>query len=187
MSDVPPDADIAAMQRLAAGDDHALNELMERWGDKVAAFLLHMTGDRAAATDLTEEAFVRLYQHRGAYTPSGLFATYLFRIAANLARNHERWRRRHPTVALEDLANAGGDEVWAAGASGDQLLDRREQMHVLESALAVLPDDQREALLLFSYEGMSCTEIAQITGSSPKAVEMRIYRARQTLKGMLDR
>jgi RNA polymerase sigma factor (sigma-70 family) len=109
MSDAPPDADILAMQRLAAGDDLALNEIMHRWCDKVAAFLQRMTGDPDAAVDLAQETFVRLYQHCGSYSPSAAFPTYLFRIAANLGRNHHRWRRRHPTVSLEDEEGASGE------------------------------------------------------------------------------
>jgi RNA polymerase sigma factor (sigma-70 family) len=101
-----PDADIEAMKRLADGDDLALNGIMHRWKDKVAAFLYRMTGSAEAAADLAQETFVRLYQSRARYQPAAAFPTYLFRIAANLGRNHARWRTRHPTVSVEDCTAA---------------------------------------------------------------------------------
>lgn len=184
MTDTPPDADILAMQRLASGDDLALNEIMDRWRDKVAAFLQRMTGDAATAEDLAQETFVRLYQHCLSYSPNAAFATYLFRIAANLARNHQRWRSRHPTVALEDEPAAMGDWTGHAAAPDDaaKISDR---LQAVEAAIATLPSELREAILLFTYEEMSYAQIAAAARCSEKAVETRIYRARQMLKGML--
>jgi hypothetical protein len=73
-----PDADIEAMKRLADGDDLALNGIMHRWKDKVAAFLYRMTGSAEAAADLAQETFVRLYQSRARYQHTAAFPTYLF-------------------------------------------------------------------------------------------------------------
>ena len=96
--DLTHDADVVLMQRLAGGEDLALNELMTRWRERVAAFLLRMVGDHATAMDLTQETFVRLYTSRHSYKPVAAFSTYLFHIATNLARSHARWKGRHPTV-----------------------------------------------------------------------------------------
>lgn len=181
MSDTPPDADIAAMQRLAAGDDLALNDLMDRWKNKVAAFLLRMTGNAAAATDLTQETFVKLYQSRARYRPSAAFPTYLFHIAANLARNHARWKQRHPTLSI-DNADDHVPESVDAQPGPDEQMERNEQMQRVEAALAALPADLREVMLLFTYQDMSYAEIATAAGCSAKAVETRIYRARQMLR-----
>lgn len=184
MSDAPPDADILAMQRLAAGDDLALNEIMHRWCDKVAAFLQRMTGDPDAAVDLAQETFVRLYQHCGSYSPSAAFPTYLFRIAANLARNHHRWRRRHPTVSLEDEEGASG-ETPGQQSSPDADMQSSERLRTIEAAIAALPPELREAMLLFTYEDLSYAQIAEAAHCSSKAVETRIYRARQMLRSLL--
>src|SRR5688572_13207869 len=94
-------SDPELMARLSAGDDLALNALMDRWGGRVAGFLHKMTGQHEAAADLAQETFVKLYQARGRYRPSGNFSTYLFAIASNLARNHARWKSRHPTVSID--------------------------------------------------------------------------------------
>jgi len=184
MSETPPDADIAAMQRLAAGEDLALNSLMERWKEKVAAFLLRMTGNAASATDLTQETFVKLYQSRTRYRPTAPFPTYLFRIAANLARNHARWKQRHPTVSIDNEEDHVPESVDAQPGPDEQM-ERSEQMQRVEAALAALPADLREAMLLFTYQDMSYAEIATASGCSAKAVETRIYRARQMLRASL--
>ena len=181
MSDVSPDADLIAMQRLAAGDDLALNGIMERWKDKVAAFLLRMTGNTATAVDLTQETFVKLFQHRSGYRPTSAFPSYLFSIAANLARNHARWKRRHPTVSIDDAENPLPETVETHPGPAEHL-ERAEQMQRVEKALAKLPADLREAMLLFTYQDMSYAEIAAVQNCTSKAVETRIYRARQILR-----
>ncbi len=184
MSDAPPDADVESMKRLASGDDLALNDIMHRWRDRLAAFLYRMTNNREAALDLAQETFVRLYQSRDRYEPSAPFASYLFRIAANLARNHARWRKRHPSLSIED-EQSSVSELRDNAASPDESADHRDQLARVERALAALPDDLLEAMLLFTYEDMSQAEIAQALGCTAKAIETRIYRARQTLKAAL--
>ena len=184
MPDSPPDADMDAMKRLADGDDLALNGIMHRWKDKVAAFLYRMTCNTEAAADLAQETFVRLYQSRARYQPTAAFPTYLFRIAANLARNHARWRTRHPTVSVEDHASTLR-QMQGTDASPDEAAQRQEATLRIEKAIASLPADLREALHLFTYQEMSQHEIAQALGCTLKAVETRIYRARQMLKEML--
>ena len=172
------------MQRLAAGDDLALNEIMGRWRDKVAAFLQRMVGEPDAAVDLAQETFVRLYQHRDSYSPTAAFPTYIFRIASNLACNHHRWRHRHPTVSIDD-ALGSAPEVVTPGPSPDVQAETSERLHLVEAALAALPADLRQAMLLFTYEDMSYAQIATVTRCSVKAVETRIYRARQMLRSLL--
>jgi RNA polymerase sigma-70 factor (ECF subfamily) len=184
MSDSSPDADIVAMQRLAAGDDLALNDLMQRWKDKVAAFLLRMTGSSTTAVDLAQETFVKLYQSRARYRATAAFPTYLFSIAANLARNHARWKQRHPTVSIDDV-EGHVPESAEARPGPDEQLEHNEQMQRVEKALAALPADLREAMLLFTYEDMGYAEIAAAAGCTSKAVETRIYRARQILRAAL--
>lgn len=184
LTDSAPDVDIEAMKRLAEGDDLALNGIMHRWKDKVAAFLYRMSGSPEVAADLAQETFVRLYQSRARYQPSAAFSTYLFRIAANLGRNHARWRTRHPTVSVEDCP-ATLQQIRGQDASPDEAAQQRETTMQIEKAIANLPVELREALHLFTYEDMSQHEIAETLGCTIKAVETRIYRARQMLKEML--
>ena len=181
------DADVVLMQRLAAGEDLALNELMARWRDRVAAFLLQMVGDHATAMDLAQETFVRLYTSRGGYRPSAAFSTYLFHIATNLARSHARWKGRHPTVPLENEQGEMVNEPVDPHLSPDDAAALHEKTVMVNTAVAALPADLREALLLFTVEDMSQADIAATLGCSAKAVEVRVYRARQALKDALAR
>ena len=156
------------MSRLARGDDLALNTLMDRWGDRVASFLYKMTGSRDAAVDLAQETFVKLYQARDRYRPGGNFSTYLFAIAANLARNH---------ATVPELADPNQTPEEAARSA--------EKIRAVHDAFLCLPPDLREAMTLFAYEGMGYAEIATVSQCSSKAVETRIYRARQLLRDQL--
>lgn len=177
------------MARLVSGDDLALNALMHRWSDRIISFLYRMTGRHAAAVDLAQETFVKLYQARSRYRPrGGEFSTWLFAIASNLAKNHARWRSRHPEVSLDVPAGENSTslpEPCCAVASPDQAAVTRETEEQIRTAILDLPSELREALLLFTNEQLGYAEIAHITSCSPKAVETRIYRARQILKERL--
>lgn len=180
--DFTQDADVALMRRLACGEDLALTELMSRWRERVAAFLLRMVGDHATAMDLTQETFVRLYSSRHSYRPAAAFSTYLFHIAANLARSHARWKGRHPTVPLTDEEGTMIHEPADPQLQPDDAAALHEKTVLVNRAIAALPTELRESLLLFTVEDMSHADIAATLGCSPKAVEVRIYRARQLLK-----
>lgn len=176
--------DAAAMQRLAAGEDLALNDIMRRWQDRVASFLLRMTGDHAAAFDLAQETFVRLYQGRARYKPAASFSSYLFTIAANLARNFHRWKTRHPAVATE-LTDDDPASPVSADPPPDEALAQSETSRAVQAAVQDLPHDLRETLVLFTYHDLGYQQIGAVVGCSPKAVETRLYRARQLLKEKL--
>jgi len=183
-----PDIDIAAMARLGAGDDLALNELMDRWRTRLISYLMRMVGDEVSAIDLAQETFVRVYQARQSYRPAAAFSTWLFAIATNLARQHLRWRRRHPAISLDDDSKETErlhEQVPAGGNTPSQSAQEAERARAVRRAIGALPQDQREAVILFEYEGLSHAEIGAVTGCSPKAVETRLYRARQTLRQKL--
>ena len=184
MSDSPPsqDADHAAMLALADGHDSALNDIMARWRGGIIAFLYRLTGCHETALDLTQETFVRVYTARHRYDARGKFSTWLFSIATNLARNHARWRSRHPEVALPE-----DDSRLDTAPAPDDAAVSREQLAAVQQAIAALPGDLREALVLSVYHEMPHAEIAAILGCSIKAVELRIYRARQQLREKLER
>ncbi len=172
------------MQQLAAGQDLALNVLMQRWQPRLTAYLMRMTGQHSSALDLAQATFVRLYQARHRYRPQAAFPTYLFTIASRLAHNHARWAARHPTVSLDsaepplhDPADPQPDPAAAAV--------RAERLQEIQAALSALPVDLRTAMVLFAEHGLGYAEISTILDCSPKAVETRLYRARQLLRQSL--
>lgn len=175
------------MQRLSAGDDPALNGLMERWQAPLTAFIYRYTGSHEDALDLAQETFVRVYQSRFRYRSGARFSAWLFTIAANLCRNHARWCKRHPTVSLH--VSPGEDEIGAdmaaPGLSPAASAERRELAEAVREQVQRLPHDLRTAVLLSEYEQLSHAEIAEILGCTPKAVETRLYRARERLRKSL--
>lgn len=188
----PPahDADAAAMARLRDGDDLALNELMARWQQPLTRFLLRYTASEPDALDLAQDTFVRVYEARSRYDARGKFSTWLHTIAANLCRNHARYKSRHPAVSLDThLSPEGdatlGDQLPADMASPAQAATGRELAAAVRDAIQSLPDDQRTATILFEYEDQSQADIAAVLGCTVKAVETRLYRARQFLREKL--
>ncbi|MGB8369816.1 MAG: RNA polymerase sigma factor [Limisphaerales bacterium] len=181
--------DRADMERLAAGQDAALNDLMERHATPVFHFLCRMVGNEDDANDLAQETFVRVFRARASFRTSEKFSTWLFTIAANLARNHFRWRSRHPNVSLE--AETGESEQTLGGTLSAIDPAPNEQALTIERAAAVraavgnLPEDLREAIVLCEWEELGVAEAAAILESTPKAVESRLYRARQILRERL--
>ncbi|MBL9214436.1 MAG: sigma-70 family RNA polymerase sigma factor [Opitutaceae bacterium] len=181
MTPAAPDPDGSDLLALQGGERRALDRLMARWERPLRGFLYRWTQNEADAADLAQETFVRVYRHCGRFRPGATFSTWMFQIALNLARDHDRRRKRRPTVALALVPEAGG-EATPKSALADQ-----ERAAAVRAAIAGLPADLREAVLLFEYEDKSHAEIAAIAGVTPKAVETRLYRARAQLRQVLKR
>jgi len=169
------------MRALQAGEDRALDRLMMRWQVPLRSFLYRHTQNEADALDLAQESFVRVYQNRARFRPDARFSTWLFAIAFNLARDRARRQTRRPTQPLE-TAPEPSDARQPFNS-----VDEQERAAAVQTAIAALPDDLRTAVILFEYEEKSQAEIAGIVGASAKAVETRLYRARQLLKKSLMR
>jgi RNA polymerase sigma-70 factor (ECF subfamily) len=187
-----PDAlDRADMERLQAGTDAALNDLMARHSAPVFRFLCRLTGNEDDAHDLAQETFVRVFKSAKSFRLQEKFSTWLFTIAANLARNHFRWRSRHPNVSL-DGEIPGTDQTLentlpSAGAAPGEAALAAERAAAVRLAVRNLPDDLREAVVLCEWEERSVAEAAAILEATPKAVESRLYRARRTLRERLKK
>ncbi|MDD3179948.1 MAG: RNA polymerase sigma factor [Opitutaceae bacterium] len=175
------------MTRLRDGADEALAPLMMRWELPVKRFVFRLVGNTAEAEDLAQEVFARVYTKRHTYRPGAKFSSWLFSIAANQAKNRLRWWSRRPTLSLDAWLDAGGEvtDESAAGAPPGAGIERHEQAAAVQAAVMDLPLDLRTTLVLFEYEGQSMAEIAAALGCTPKAVENRLYRARQALRRTL--
>jgi len=182
------DPDLQQMQQLQAGDDLALNALMERWKSPLIAFILRYLGNREDAIDLAQETFVRVYEHRHSFKGHAKFSSWLFSIAANLCRNQLRWRSRHPAVSLDAEDEDGEPRQHEDGgpSPADDAL-QSELAHAVQREIQSLPHDLRVAMILSVYEERSHGEIAEVLKCSPKAVESRLYRARETLREALKK
>ena len=187
----PDELDVQDMSRLAAGHDAALNELMERHGEKLFHYLVRSLQNEDDAADLAQETFVKVYQSRTRFDPSQKFSTWLYAIASNLVRDRYRWRSRHPQVSLDAESDATGDSfrdsLPGSGPSPNESVQVEERAKAVRVAVAALPEKLRQPLILAEYEERSHAEIGAILGCSAKAVETRIYRARQQLRASLGR
>jgi RNA polymerase sigma factor (sigma-70 family) len=175
--------DAEIMRRVQGGDSAALGLLMERWELRVKGLLARLLQNSGEAEDLAEETFVRVWQQRARYRPEAEFRPWIFAIAVNLARNRLRWWRRRPTVALRDWD--GPDDPARGPGTGAAAMEGRERAEAVRAAVAELPPDWRESIVLFEFEQMPCAEIAAVVGATPKAVESRLYRARAALRHSL--
>jgi RNA polymerase sigma-70 factor (ECF subfamily) len=183
-------ADEVLMQRLRGGDEAALAALMARWEVPLKSFLYRLLLDGGEAAELAQETFVKLYIQRERFRPDARFAPWLFTVAANLARNRRRWWRRHPTVPLDapqdgsDGARPAWEVVDPAAGPAERALSVERAAEV-RRAVAALPHELREVVVLAEFEERSHLEIAEILGCTAKAVEMRLYRARERLRRSL--
>lgn len=182
--------DRADMERLMAGHDAALNNLMERHAKKLFHYLVRSLQNEVEAEDLAQETFVRVYQNRARFDTRQKFSTWLYAIACNLVRSRYRWRRRHSHVSLntqyEQTDTELGDHLADSSDTPSESFQSTERAEVVRRAVAALPEELRQPLILAEWEEKPQAEIAVILNCSVKAVETRIYRARKRLREMLE-
>ncbi|MEY4387536.1 MAG: hypothetical protein RLY20_2819 [Verrucomicrobiota bacterium] len=183
--------DRADMERLQRGQDAALNDLMERHATAVFQFLCRRLQNEDDANDLAQETFARVFRAKDSFDPAHRFSTWLFTIAANLGRNHIRWRTRHPNVSLnaelEQTEQTLGETLISDGPAPSEQTLKTERAAAVRAAVQQLPEDMREAIVLCEWEELSMAEAATVARTTPKAIESRLYRARQILRGELKK
>lgn len=182
-SDGPDDQ--ALMLRAQGGDEAAFGMLMQRWELPVKAFIARLVFNVTETEELAQETFVELWQDRDRYQAGRPFKPWALGIAVNLARKRLRWWRRRPSINLEEWVGNSEEHV-ESGPVGKMLLERTERAQAVRDAVAQLPADFREALVLYEYEQMSYQEIAAALKTSEKTVENRIARARARLRPALS-
>ncbi len=178
MSDLLDAQDLQALQQ---GEHAALDRLMVRWQIPLRSFLYRYVRNEQDALDLAQETFVRVFRHRDQFRAGARFSTWMFQIAVNLARDQARRSQRRPTDALDAVPEPATDSSVPAD------LERAESAAAVREAIASLSPDLREALILSEYEDLSHAEIGEVVGATPKAVETRLYRAREHLRKQLQR
>ena len=177
------------MEALQRGDDHALATLMHRWELGVKAFLLRLGVPSADVEDVAQEAFVRLYEKRANYRAGAAFKPWLLTLAGNLGRNKRRWRfrRREDSIEGMDAAQPGGfDVVDSSARPASDLAENADLARDVRKAVNALPDNLRQAVLCVELENLSYNEAAEVMGCSAKAVETRLYRAKQMLRSAIQ-
>jgi RNA polymerase sigma-70 factor (ECF subfamily) len=176
------------MMRLASGEETALDRLMDRHARRLYHYLLRLLQNDCEAEEFAQETFVRVFRHAARFNPERPFTVWLYTIATNLVRDRARRQTRRPEVSLESDAGDAAtlrEVLPDRNPSPAEFADSRERTAAVREAVAALPEDLRVPLVLAEFDDLSHAEIAEITGGTPKAVEMRLYRARQLLRQQL--
>jgi len=163
------------------GDRDAYRLLVRRYGDVMHRHALRMVSDGDAAADLVQEAFVTGYRKLPTCRERERVGAWLFRIVANRCRDHLRRKSRTrlvPIGSVPDLPSEQEDPGEAAA--------RAEARGRISAALAWLPPEQKETFLLKHVEGHSYEEIAAVMDTSVAALKMRVHRARESLRPLLE-
>lgn len=171
--------DQECVTRAQRGEGKAFSELVARYQDRVYRFLLRLTHSADDALDLTQDTFLRAYQGIDRWRPEALFKTWLFRIARNVAFDRLRRAGRVEFVELDEDV-----DVQDPASGPDAVIEIAQRYSQLEAALARLPAEHREILLLREIEEMSYDDIALVLELNVGTVKSRIARARAAL---LDR
>ncbi len=181
----PDDSDAELAARAVKGDRPAFNRIVQRYQEPLYRFIRRYVGDADEAYDLLQETFVSAWQALSRYDPARPAATWLRRIALNKCRDWGRRRavRRffYGATSLDD-SSAAADTAAASVTVEDS---NEAAMTNLDHAIASLPSQLKEPLLLTAFEGLSQIAAGEALGISAKAVETRVYRARKLLAGAL--
>ena len=176
---------VARSQR---GDVDSFNQLILRWERPIYALAYRVIGREDEARDVCQEAFLRAFRALPGFKGQAKFSSWLYRITLNLCRDWIRRQRRAPVSQMpEDM-----DVLEMAAARGpvesiEDLVARRELSAVVEEAMALLPEEQRTAIVLKEYHGMTFQEIADLQGCPLSTVKTRLYQGLAVLRRQLER
>jgi RNA polymerase sigma-70 factor, ECF subfamily len=176
------------VSRSVGGDTESFNQLIKRWEKPIFALAYRTIGREDDARDVVQETFLRAFRGLGGFKGQAKFSSWLYRIALNLCRDWIRRERRAPVVAAPD----GVDLVELAGeGEGVERLDdvvvRKDLSRVVAAAMRALPDEQRAAIVLKEYHGLTFQEIADLLGCPLSTVKTRLYQGLTVLRKELER
>jgi len=183
------DPDLPLIEALQAGNESALNELIDRHQEPLFYFVFRYLRDEAAARDVVQEAFVRVFFKARSFQPRASVKTWIYTIALNLARDEGRKlskRQRMVSLDAPGLEDQPPMEVADEAPLPDIQARQQDRFALLKAAIDKLPHKLKSALILFALEGKSQREAAEILGTTPKTVELRVAYARQKLKQLLS-
>lgn len=186
-----PSDEAKLVERARLGDVDAFEALVSQYERKVYNLAYRLTGNPEDASDLAQEAFVRVYQSLADFRGDSSFATWLYRIVSNACRDELRRRQRQRTVPLDLPVDSEDGEMvrqYADDSDGpDQTLERRELQRLVRETIETLDEDHRQVLILRDFQDLSYQDIAELLNVSLGTVKSRINRARNALKEKLAR
>jgi RNA polymerase sigma-70 factor (ECF subfamily) len=183
-----PWTDEELVARSIKGDNESFNELILRWERPIYALAYRTIGREEDARDVCQETFLRAFRALPRFRGQAKFSSWLYRIALNLCRDWVRRERRTPVVQppeeLDVLELAAAAEP---AESIEELVARKDVIRAVERAMALLPEEQRTAIVLKEYHGMTFQEIADLVGCPLSTVKTRLYQGLSVLRRELAR
>jgi RNA polymerase sigma-70 factor (ECF subfamily) len=185
-------AEASLVPRLQRGDGAAFEELVRAHGPRLLRVARRMMRSEEDTRDAVQDAFVSAFRSIGKFEAGSQLATWLHRIVINACLMKLRTQRRHPEEDLEDYLprfQEDGHQVersvaWCEPA--DTLVERAQTRELVRRSIDRLPDTYRVVLLLRDIEELPADEVAQMLGVTTNAVKIRLHRARQALRTILD-
>ena len=162
--------------RILAGDTQAFAFLVDRYQKVVFNVAVRFLQDRAEAEDVTQVVFVKVYQRLSSYDHRLKFFSWLYRIKVNESLNH--LRQRKPMERVTDQASMSDAQDEA---------EQADTARLIQEAIQELNPDHRAVILLRHFEGLGYDEIAEVLAITEKKVKSRLFTARQTLRGLLEK
>jgi len=176
--------DAELVKRVQAGDKAAFDILVQKYQHKVVNLINRFVSDQTECYDIAQDAFIKAYRAIGNFRGDSQFYTWLYRIAANTAKNHLASRaRKSPayTVDVEDAEHFEGESGLKEYTTPENLLLSEEIEKTVYKAIEDLPDDLKSAITLREIEGLSYEEIAEVMNCPIGTVRSRIFRARDAI------
>jgi RNA polymerase sigma-70 factor (ECF subfamily) len=177
------ETDQQLVQRAQRGDLRAFDLLVLKYQGRIAALVSRYIADPGEVEDVTQEAFIKAYRALEKFRGDSAFYTWLYRIAANAAKNHlvAKGRRPGADATIEDAEAFESSGALAEAGTPEALAMGEELARVLEDALQALPEELRAALTLREFEGLSYDDIAAVLECPVGTVRSRIFRAREAV------
>jgi RNA polymerase sigma-70 factor (ECF subfamily) len=176
------------MLRFQQGDMAAFQQLFNRYTSSVVNFAFRFVHSRERAEELAQEVFLQVYRWQNRYEPKAKFSTWLFKIANNHCLNEVRkgeYRVSHESLDSQTNDEGDGRERDLPDTNprkGDDVLAAKQAADKIQKILQRLPESQRSAVLLSRFEGLSYQEVAEVLGTTEKAVKSLVFRATQSLR-----
>ena len=174
--------------RTIGGDADSFNELIQRWERPIYALAYRQIGREEDARDVCQDTFLRAYRGLNGFRGQAKFSSWLYRIALNLCRDWMRRERRTPVVqAPEDMDLVDLAAAREPSESIEDRVGRHDLTRAVERAMALLPEEQRTAIVLKEYHGLTFQEIADLLGCPLSTVKTRLYQGLTVLRRELAR
>jgi RNA polymerase sigma-70 factor (ECF subfamily) len=187
----PTVSDEELVARATAGDQESFNQLVVRWERPIYALAYRTLGREDDARDVVQEAFLRAFRGLKGFKGQAKFSSWLYRITLNLCRDWLRRQRRAPIVQVTDSSGEDvvdiAEQMPSPAESVEELVARREMSAAVARAMAELPEEQRTAILMKEFHGLTFQEIADALDCPLSTVKTRLYQGLSVLRRRLER